>query len=346
MVSTTDYADNPNRKKILITGGCGFIGSNFIKYIVKKYPDYKITNLDKLTYAANPENLKEIENNLNYKFVKGDICDEKAVDSVVKEGVDAILNFAAESHVDRSILEPESFIRTDIYGTYTLLEAAKRYSVKRYVQISTDECYGSIEKGSFRETDPLNPSSPYAASKASADLLCLSYFTTYQLPVVITRSSNNFGPYQYPEKLIPLFVTHTLENKFLPLYGDGLNIRDWLYVLDNCRAIDLILHKGEIGGIYNVGADHEKTNIEITKAVLKILGKGEDLIKRVKDRPGHDRRYSLDSTKIRKLGWRPEYNFEKALRETVDWYRNNGIWWRRLKEKVKEFYKKQYSGLG
>lgn len=332
--------------RVLITGGAGFIGSNFIRHILKKYPDYEIVNLDKLTYAGNLENLIDIKEKPNYRFIKGDICDEKTVDSVVKEGVDAILNFAAESHVDRSILGPESFIKTDIYGTYTLLEAARKYKIKRYIQISTDEVYGSIEKGSFRETDPLNPSSPYAASKASADLLCLSYFTTYQLPVIITRSSNNYGPYQFPEKLIPLFITNALENKSLPLYGDGLNVRDWLYVLDNCQAIDLILHKGEIGEIYNVGADNERTNIEITKAILKILEKGENRIKRVKDRPGHDQRYSLDSTKIRELGWKPEYNFEKALKETVDWYRNKKSWWRKLKEKAEEFYKKQYGDLG
>lgn len=342
MVSTTDYADNSDRKKILVTGGAGFIGSNFIRHLLNKYPDYEIVNLDKLTYAGNLENLRDIEEKPNYRFIKGDICDEKVVDSVVKEGVNTILNFAAESHVDRSILGPESFIKTDIYGTYTLLEAVRKYKIERMVQISTDECYGSIEKGSFKETDPLNPSSPYAASKASADLLCLSYFTTYKLPVIITRSSNNYGPYQFPEKLIPLFITNALENKPLPLYGDGLNVRDWLYVLDNCQAIDLILHKGEIGEIYNVGADNERTNIEITKTILKILGKSEDLIKKVKDRPGHDRRYSLNSTKIRELGWKPEYNFGKALREMVDWYRDNESWWRKLKKKTEEFYKKQY----
>ncbi len=343
MVSTTDYTD---RKKILVTGGCGFIGSNFIRHLLNKYPDYEIVNLDKLTYAGNLENLRDIEEKPNYRFVKGDICDERIVDSVVKEGVNAILNFAAESHVDRSILGPESFIKTDIYGTHTLLGAARKYKIKRIVQISTDEVYGSIEKGSFRETDPLNPSSPYAASKASADLLCLSYFTTYKLPIIITRSSNNYGSYQFPEKLIPLFITNALENRPLPLYGDGLNVRDWLYVLDNCRAIDLILHKGRIGEIYNVGADNERTNIEITKTILKILEKGENLIKRVKDRPGHDRRYSLDSTKIRELGWKPEYNFKKALKETVNWYRNNESWWRKLKVKAEEFYKKQYGALG
>lgn len=328
--------------RVLITGGAGFIGSNFIRYLLEKYPSYKITNFDKLTYAGNLENLRDIKEKPNYRFIKGDICDEEIVDSVVKEGVDAILNFAAESHVDRSILGPEFFIKTDIYGTYTLLETARKYKIKRYIQISTDEVYGSIERGSFKETDSLNPSSPYAASKASADLLCLSYFTTYKLPVIIIRSSNNYGPYQFPEKLIPLFITNALENKPLPLYGDGLNVRDWLYVLDNCRAIDLILHKGEIGETYNVGVDNERANVEITKAILKILGRGEDLIKKVKDRAGHDRRYSLDSSKIRKLGWRPEYNFKKALEETVDWYRNNESWWRRLKEKAEEFYKKQY----
>ncbi len=331
--------------KILITGGAGFIGSNFVRYLLNKYPDYEIVNLDKLTYSGNPENLRDAENNPNYRFIRGDICDKKTVDGIVSDGVGTILNFAAESHVDRSILGPESFIKTDIYGTYTLLEATRRHNLKKYIQISTDEVYGSVEEGSFKETDPLNPSSPYAASKASADLLCLSYFTTYKLPVIITRSSNNYGPYQFPEKLIPLFITNALENKSLPLYGDGLNVRDWLYVLDNCQAIDLILHKGRIGEIYNVGADNERTNIEITKAILKILEKSEDLIKRVKDRPGHDRRYSLDSTKIRELGWRPEYNFEKALRKTVDWYRNNESWWRKLKVKAEEFFKKQYGEL-
>lgn len=331
--------------RVLITGGAGFIGSNFIRHILNKYPSYKVVNLDKLTYSGNLENLRDVEQNPNYRFIKGDICDSRMVDSAGKD-CNVIINFAAESHVDRSILEPESFIRTDVYGTYTLLEAARKYKIKRMVQISTDEVYGSIKKGSFKETDPLNPSSPYAASKASADLLCLSYFTTYKLSIIITRSSNNFGPYQYPEKLIPLFVTNTLEDRPLPLYGNGMNVRDWLYALDNCQAIDLILHKGEIGEIYNVGADNERTNIEITQAILKILKKGEDLIKKVKDRLGHDRRYSLDSSKIRKLGWKPEYNFEEALRKTVDWYRNNKSWWKRLKGKAEDFYKKQYGDLG
>jgi len=327
--------------KILVTGGAGFIGCNFVRYMLHKHPDDEIVVLDKLTYAGRLENLQDVWNRIN--FIKGDICDKSTVEKAIN-GCEAVFNFAAESHVDRSILGPESFVKTDIYGTYTLLETARKYKVKRYVQISTDEVYGSIEKSSFKEIDPLNPSSPYAASKASADLLCLSYFTTYKLPIIITRSSNNYGPYQYPEKLIPLFITNALENRPLPLYGDGLNVRDWLYVLDNCRAIDLILHKGRIGEIYNVGGDNERANIEITKAILSILGKSERLIKKVKDRPGHDRRYSLDSTKIRELGWRPEQNFEKALKETVDWYRNNESWWRKLKEKQEEFYKKQYGG--
>ncbi|MFN3966323.1 MAG: dTDP-glucose 4,6-dehydratase, partial [Endomicrobiia bacterium] len=279
--------------RILVTGGCGFIGSNFIRYILKKYHEYKIINLDKLTYAGNPDNLKDIEKNKNYKFVKGDICDSKIVDKLVKE-VDCIINFAAESHVDRSILEPGSFLKTDVFGTYTLLESAKKNNIKRYIQISTDEVYGSIENGSFTEESPLRPNSPYSASKASADMLCRAYFVTYNLPVIITRSSNNFGPYQYPEKIIPLFITNALEDKLLPVYGDGKNIRDWIYVLDNCKAIDLVLHKGKPGEIYNIGGGNEIQNIELTKKILKLLNKPESLIKFVEDRAGHDRRYSLD----------------------------------------------------
>jgi dTDP-glucose 4,6-dehydratase len=315
---------------ILITGGAGFIGSNFIRYILNKYSGYKITNLDKLTYCGNPENLKDVEKNPNYKFVKGDICDEEVVDKLAKD-VENIVNFAAETHVDRSIVNSSQFIRTNVYGTYTLLEAAKRYKIERMVQISTDETYGSRESGSFKEEDALHPNSPYAASKAAADHLALSYFVTYKLPVLIIRSSNNFGPFQFPEKVIPLFITNALEDKKLPLYGDGLNVRDWLYVLDNCRAIDLILHKGEIGQIYNVAAGNEKTNLELTKVILKIMGKSEDLIEYVKDRPGHDRRYSLDWTKIKKLGWQPQYQFEEALRQTIKWYQDNKQWWQKLK---------------
>ncbi|MBA7465422.1 dTDP-glucose 4,6-dehydratase [subsurface metagenome] len=322
--------------RLLVTGGAGFIGSNFIKHIIKKYPQYKVINLDKLTYAGNLDNLKDIENNSNYTFVKGDICDRKIVDELSKD-VEAIVNFAAQSHVDRSIINASGFIKTNIDGTYNLLEAAKRYSISRFVQISTDECYGSIEKGSFKETSLLSPSSPYAASKAAADMLVHSYRVTFNLPAVVARSTNNFGPYQYPEKIISLFITNALEDKPLPLYGDGMNVRDWLYVIDNCEAIDLILHKGKEGEIYNIGGGNELRNIDLTKIVLKILGKPESLIRPVKDRPGHDRRYSLDCSKIeRELGWTPGFDFEKALEETVKWYVDNQWWWKKLKEREKK----------
>jgi len=315
---------------ILITGGDGFIGSNFIRHILNKYPEYKIFNLDKLTYCGNPENLKDVEKNPNYRFVKGDICDGEIVNKLAKN-VDIIVNFAAETHVDRSIVDASEFVQTNVYGTYVLLEAAKKYEIFRYIQISTDEVYGSIERCSFKEEDALHPNSPYAASKAAADHLVLSYFATYKLPVIIVRSSNNFGQYQFPEKVIPLFITNALEDKKLPLYGDGLNVRDWLYVLDNCRAIDLILHKGQVGSIYNVAAGNEKTNLELTKVILKIMGKPEGLIEYVKDRPGHDRRYSLDWTKIKALGWQPQYQFAEALRQTIKWYQDNKQWWQVLK---------------
>jgi len=321
--------------RLLVTGGAGFIGSNFIRHIIKKYPQNEIINLDKLTYAGNLDNLKDIENNSNYTFVKGDICDRKIVNELSKD-VEAIVNFAAQSHVDRSIIDASDFIRTNIDGTYNLLEAAKRYSISRFVQISTDEVYGSIGKGSFKETDSLSPSSPYAASKAAADMLVYSYWVTFNLPVIVVRSSNNFGSYQYPEKIISLFITNALENKHLPLYGDGMNVRDWLYVLDNCEAIDLVLHKGKKGEIYNIGGGNELKNIDLTKMVLNILGKPESLIQPVKDRPGHDRRYSLDCSKIRReLGWTPRFDFERALKETVKWYRDNQWWWKKLKDKEK-----------
>ncbi len=317
---------------LLITGGAGFIGSNFIRYILNKYPEYKITNLDKLTYCGNLENLKDIKNNPNYRFIKGDICDNKVVDKLVKD-VDIIVNFAAQTHVDRSIADASEFIQTNVYGTYVLLEAAKKYKIKRMVHISTDEVYGSRESGSFEEDDVLNPNSPYAASKAAADHLARSYSVTYKLPVLIIRSSNNFGQFQYPEKVIPLFITNALKNKRLPLYGDGLNVRDWLYVLDNCRAIGLILHKGEAGGVYNVAAGNEKTNLELTRLILKMMGKTGDLIEYVRDRLGHDRRYSLNWNKIRNLGWQPQYQFEQALKETVRWYQDNQRWWGKAKLK-------------
>ncbi|MCH7759205.1 dTDP-glucose 4,6-dehydratase [Patescibacteria group bacterium] len=316
--------------KILITGGLGFIGSNFIHYILKKYPDYKIINLDKVTYAANFDNLRDIENDRRYKFIKGDICEVKIVDQIMKN-VDYVVHLAAESHVDRSIIGAEDFIQTNIYGTYVLLEAARKYKIKKFLFISTDEVYGSIAKGKFRETDLLLPNSPYAASKAGADLLSRSYFKTHDLPVVITRSSNNYGPWQFPEKLIPLFVTHLIEGKKVPIYGDGKQIRDWLYVLDNCAGIDLVLHQGIIGEIYNIGADCEKENMEITRIILKELNQNESMIKYVKDRLGHDRRYALNSSKIKKLGWKPKYRFSQALRQTIDWYKNNQSWWRKIK---------------
>ncbi len=313
--------------KIVVTGGAGFIGSNFITYMLAKYPDYEIVNIDKLTYAGNLDNLKAVEDNPRYTFVKGDICDKPLVEKTVKG--DAVINFAAESHVDRSITGPEFFIKTNIYGTFTLLEAARKENIK-YIQISTDEVYGSLQKGSFKETDVLDPSSPYSASKASADLLVQSYYTTYGLPVLITRSSNNYGPHQYPEKLIPRFTINALHDNPLPVYGTGTNVRDWIFVLDNCSGIDTVLHKGKIGEIYNIGGSTERTNLEITHIILDLLGKPESLIQFVEDRKGHDFRYALDTTKIRKLGWRPEYSFEEAMKKTVEWYKTNEWWWKKL----------------
>jgi len=319
--------------KIMITGGAGFIGSNFIHYLLETYNDIEVLNYDKLTYAGNLDNLQDLEDNPRYSFVKGDICDLKLVeDNIKKGGIDEIINFAAESHVDNSINNPGVFIKTDIFGTYNLLEVCRRYDFEKYIQISTDEVYGSIEKGSFKETDPLNPSSPYSASKSSADLLVNSYYITYGLPVVITRSSNNFGPYQYPEKLIPLFIIKAIHNEFLPLYGDGLNVRDWLYVEDNCKAIDLIRNKGRTGDIYNIGADNEHSNLEITNIILEQLEKPKSLIKYVRDRLGHDRRYSIDTTKIKKLGWKAKMSldFKNSMKQTIKWYVKNKSWWDKL----------------
>ena len=323
--------------KVLVTGGAGFIGSNFIRYILDQHPDYSVINYDKLTYAGNPENLSDLVSDKRYLFVKGDICDAAAVEAALA-GVDAIVNFAAESHVDRSILSAGSFVQTDVYGTYVLLEAVKKHKIQRFLHISTDEVYGSIENGSFNEENPLHPNSPYAASKAGADLVVRSYFKTYKLPTLITRSSNNYGPFQYPEKFIPLFITNALEDLKLPLYGDGKNVRDWLYVGDNCEAIDLVLHKGKEGEIYNIGGGNEKENIEIVKLILGELKKPDSLIEYVKDRPGHDRRYSLSIDKIkRELGWRPKAAFEQALKDTINWYKNNPKWWQDIKGKQKDF---------
>ncbi|WP_047150871.1 dTDP-glucose 4,6-dehydratase [Aneurinibacillus tyrosinisolvens] len=331
--------------KLLITGGAGFIGSNFTRYMVKKYPNYQIVNLDSLTYAGNLENTKEIERLPNYRFVKGDITDRVLVDSLVEDDVDCIINFAAESHVDRSIIEPDIFVKTNIMGTQVLLDTAKKYGIQKYVQISTDEVYGTLgDTGYFTECTPLAPNSPYSASKASADLLVRSYYETFGLPVNITRCSNNYGPYHFPEKLIPLMILNALQDKRLPVYGDGLNVRDWLFVEDHCFAIDLVLHEGKPGEVYNIGGNNEYTNIEIVKRILSVLDKPEDLIEYVTDRPGHDRRYAIDASKIRKeLGWKSTYDFETGITMTVQWYLNNREWWERIiSGDYQQYYEKQY----
>ncbi len=320
-------------KNILVTGGAGFIGSNFVRYMLNKYQDYKIVNLDLLTYAGNIKSLDDIKDNPNYLFVKGDITDNKLVDQIILDNkIDVIINFAAESHVDRSITNPDIFVKTNVLGTQNLLEVAKKYKIEKFFQISTDEVYGSLGKtGFFTEKTPLSPNSPYSASKASADLLVMAYHHTFGLNVNITRCSNNYGPYQFPEKLIPLFITNALDNKQVPLYGDGLNIRDWLFVEDHCSAIDTVLHKGKNGEIYNVGGNNEKTNKYITDTILKYLGKDSSLIKYVTDRLGHDRRYAIDATKIKEeLGWEPKYKFEQAIEKTIEWYLNNKAWWQPL----------------
>ena len=331
-------------KKVLVTGGAGFIGSNFLHYMIRKYPDYLFINLDCLTYAGNLENLKPFEDSENYIFVRGDITDRKLAYQLVSDEIDFIINFAAESHVDRSITTPDIFVRTNILGTQTLLEAAKEFQVDKFIQISTDEVYGSLgREGRFSEETPLAPNSPYSASKASADLLVRAFYRTYQLPINITRCSNNYGPYQFPEKFIPLFITNALEERELPLYGDGLHIRDWIHVIDHCRAIDLVLHLGEDGEVYNIGANQEMTNLEVTKSILKTLNKPQSLIKFVKDRPGHDRRYAIDSTKIRDLGWQPRFSFEEGIKKTVRWYLTHRDWWNRIKNGVyKDYYQKMY----
>lgn len=318
--------------KILVTGAAGFIGSNFIRYILNKYPSYKIINLDKLTYCGNLENVKDIQDNKNYTFVKGDICDSALAEKLITKS-DAVINFAASTHVDRSIKDASDFITTNVVGTHSLLEAARKSNIKLFLQVSTDEVYGSIAKGKSKETDQLLPNSPYAASKASADHLVRAYSVTYKLPAIITRSSNNFGPYQYPEKVIPLFITNLLEKKRIPLYGDGRNRRDWIFVLDNCSALDCVLHKGNIGEIYNIGAGNEVPNIVLTKKILSLMKASERRIQYVKDRPGHDRRYALDCSKVRNLGWRPKFSFDEAIGLTVDWYKENQEWWKKLKKR-------------
>lgn len=320
-------------KRIMITGGAGFIGSNFVHYMVNKYPDYQFTNYDALTYAGNLENLKDINNKPNYTFIKGDIGHVEKVNELVATGIDTIINFAAESHVDRSIKEPGLFIKTNVVGTQILLDAARKYKIKKYLQISTDEVYGTLGiEGLFSESTPLAPSSPYSASKAGADLLVRAYHETYDINVNIIRCSNNYGPYQFPEKLIPLVITNVLEGKVIPVYGDGLQIRDWLYVSDHCNAIDLVLHKGKNGEVYNVGGSIERSNLYIIKTILAELRKPETLIKHVIDRLGHDRRYAVDATKIRtQLGWSPKYTFETGIKNTVQWYLKNQYWWKNMK---------------
>ncbi len=332
--------------KLLVTGGAGFMGSHFIKYILKKYSDYEVVNLDKLTYAGNLENLKEVEDNTKYRFVKGDIAIRDDVIRALGNGADVILNYAAETHVDRSIMEPDSFLKTDVYGTYVLLEAVRKGLAKKLVQISTDEVFGMVHTmdEEFDEDSRFDPSSPYSASKAGGDHLCMAYFRTYKTPVIVTHSCNYYGPNQYPEKIIPLFITNLMENKKVPLYGEGKQFREWIYTSDHCRAIDLVLHKGEIGEVYNIGTRQRLNNRELTAMLLREFGKDESSIERVKDRPGHDFGYAINPDKlIEKLGWRPGVKFEDGLKETVNWYKNNQAWWQKLKNgEYLEYYKKQY----
>ncbi|MBU9706516.1 dTDP-glucose 4,6-dehydratase [Paenibacillus sp. AK121] len=336
--------------KLLVTGGAGFIGSNFVLYMLQQHPDYEIVNVDALTYAGNLENLKFIENHPHHTFVKADIADAQAIDQLMQQGIDMVVNFAAESHVDRSILEPEVFVKTNVLGTQVLLNAAKKYNVTKFVQVSTDEVYGSLgETGLFTEETPLQPNSPYSASKAGGDLLVRAYHETFGLPVNITRCSNNYGPYQFPEKLIPLMISRALSDQQLPVYGDGLNIRDWLYVEDHCSAIDLVIHQGKLGEVYNIGGNNERTNVYIVKTILEELGKPESLISYVQDRPGHDRRYGIDPTKImNELGWKPKHSFETGIKETIRWYLDNKEWWTRIQSgEYQQYYAKQYgSRLG
>ncbi len=333
-------------KTVLVTGGAGFIGSNFINHILKKRDDWRIVNLDRLTYAGNLENLKPSEGNSNYTFVKGDITNAELVNYLFEKfKFDYVINFAAESHVDRSILGSEIFFRTNVIGTNVLLEAARRFGVEKFLQVSTDEVYGSLgAEGKFSETTPLSPNSPYSSSKAGADLMALSFEHTYGVPVVLTRCSNNYGPLQFPEKLIPLMIINALHDRPLPVYGDGLNVRDWIYVIDHNRAVETVLENGKSGEVYNIGANQEMKNIEIVKLILEILGKSEDLITYVKDRPGHDRRYAIDSTKIEnELGWKPEFRFEEAIVKTVEWYKENRKWWERIiSGEYQNYYETQY----
>ncbi len=332
---------------LLVTGGAGFIGSNFIRYILKKYPDYRVVNLDLLTYAGNLENLCDVEKNKNYSFVKGDIVDKVLVEKLVKDNnINLIVNFAAESHVDRSIISSADFLRTNILGTHSLLEVVKKNSKIRFHHVSTDEVYGSLgpTDRAFNESTAYDPRSPYSASKAASDHLVKAFYHTYDLPITISNCSNNYGPYQFPEKLHGLFITNLLEGKKIPLYGDGLNVRDWLYVEDHCSAIDVIIHRGKVGETYCIGGNCEKTNIEVARKILQLLNKDESMIEHVRDRLGHDRRYAIDSTKIKQeLDWEPQTNFGNGMEKTVEWYKNNVDWWKKIKTgEYLEYYEKQY----
>ncbi|NLE76710.1 MAG: dTDP-glucose 4,6-dehydratase [Chloroflexi bacterium] len=331
-------------RNLLVTGGAGFIGSNFARYILETHPDYRVVVLDKLTYAGNLDNLRDLEGTPRFTFVRGDICDAQAVDAVMRQHqVDTVVNFAAETHVDRSIMAPDAFIQTDVFGTYVLLEAARRYGIERYHQVSTDEIYGEVLEDRSLEDDPMRPRSPYSASKAGAEHLVASYHVTYGLPTTVTRGSNNIGPYQYPEKVVPLFITNAIDDLELPIYGDGQQMRDYQYVLDHCQGIDTVLHRGVPGQAYNLGSGVETVNLEMALLILELLGKPTSLLRHVSDRPGHDRRYALDCGKIQAIGWQPHHSFRQALEQTVDWYVRNEWWWRKLKSgEYRDYYRRQY----
>ncbi|HLD81850.1 MAG TPA: dTDP-glucose 4,6-dehydratase [Patescibacteria group bacterium] len=332
--------------KILVTGGAGFMGSNMIHHLMSRYPEYRIVNVDKLTYAGNLDNLKDLENDPRYTFVKADISDAPAMDRIFAEHhFDAIINYAAETHVDRSILNPSAFLYTEVIGTYHLLEAVRKHHIAKMIQISTDEVYGSIMNGEFTEESPLNPLNPYSAAKAGADHLCAAYAHTYRLPVIMTHSCNYIGEYQHPEKFIPLFITNLIEDKTVPVYGDGMQMREWIYTEDHCAAIDILLHRGKVGESYNLGTNHREHNINVVKMMLAILGKGEGLISYVKDRAGHDVRYAVSCEKFMKeYGWKPKYDLRESLQRTVDWYRGNEWWWKKIKnsDDFQKYYNKQY----
>ncbi|MEW6750252.1 MAG: dTDP-glucose 4,6-dehydratase [Candidatus Latescibacterota bacterium] len=332
-------------RKLLVTGGCGFIGSNFIRHVLRRYPAYQVTNLDKLTYAGNPASLADVAGDPRYRFVQGDICDRQVCEPLVGEA-DAVVNFAAESHVDRSIMGGAEFVQTDVYGVYVLLECARLHGVERFVQISTDEVYGSIAQGAWTEDSPLQPRNPYSATKAGAELLLAAYHLTHGVPTLVTRGANNIGPYQYPEKRVPLYVTNAIDDLPLPVYGSGLQVRDHLFVEDHCRAIDLVLHRGTPGQAYNVGGGNDATGLQVADYILARLGKPRDLIRFVADRKGHDERYALDCSRIRALGWEPQHDFASAMALTVDWYVDNPSWWRPIKARddYQAYYRQQYGG--